>query len=101
MKRLTLKEIFKLEPDGRDLVVKGWVRTKRETKAAVFLELNDGSRLANMQCVFEVPQPGSDLAAALAKTGTGASVAVEGKLVASPASGQKVEIKARGLTVIG
>ena len=59
MKRLTLKEVFGLEPDGRALVVKGWVRTKRETKAAVFLEINDGSRLANLQCVFDAPEPGS------------------------------------------
>ncbi len=101
MKRPTLKEVFELEPDGRSLVVKGWVRTKREAKAAVFLEINDGSRLANLQCVFEVPQAGSALAAALAKAGTGASVAIEGSLVASPASGQKVEVKAVGLEVIG
>jgi len=101
MKRLTLKEIFGLEPDGRDLVVKGWVRTKRETKAAIFLELNDGSRMANLQCVFEVPAPGSALAAGLARAGTGASVSVDGSLVASPASGQKVEVKARALEVIG
>jgi asparaginyl-tRNA synthetase len=101
MKRLTLKEVFDLESDGRNLVVKGWVRTKRENKAAVFLEINDGSRLANLQCVFDVSEPGSPLAAQLAKAGTGASVAVEGSLVASPASGQKVEIRARSLEVIG
>jgi asparaginyl-tRNA synthetase len=101
MNRLTLKEVFDLESDGRSLVVKGWVRTKRENKAAVFLEINDGSRLANLQCVFDVSEPGSPLAAQLAKAGTGASVAVEGSLVASPASGQKVEIRARSLEVIG
>ena len=104
MKRLTLKEVFGLEPDGRALVVKGWVRTKRETKAAVFLEINDGSRLANLQCVFDAPEPGSaavGLAAQLARAGTGASVAIEGSLVASPASGQRVEVKARSLEVIG
>jgi hypothetical protein len=47
--RLTIKEIFELAPDGRSVTIKGWVRTKRETKAAVFLEVNDGSRMGNMQ----------------------------------------------------
>jgi asparaginyl-tRNA synthetase len=98
--RLTIKEIFDLPPDGREVVVKGWVRTKRETKAAVFLEVNDGSRLGNIQCVFD---EGAAKAAAseLARLSTGASVSVEGSLVPSPASGQKLELKASGLKVIG
>ncbi|MCK7508834.1 MAG: hypothetical protein MZV70_35630, partial [Desulfobacterales bacterium] len=53
----------------------GWVRTKREAKNAVFLELNDGSCMANLQCVFDaatgLPDP---LRAELALCGTGASV---------------------------
>ncbi|HTX73718.1 MAG TPA: asparagine--tRNA ligase, partial [Rectinemataceae bacterium] len=101
MKRLTLKELFDLEPDGRTITAKGWVRTKRETKAAVFLELNDGSRMANLQCVFEVPVADSPLARELSRASTGASVSVEGSLVPSPAQGQKVEIKATRLELIG
>jgi asparaginyl-tRNA synthetase len=98
--RLTIKEIFELPPDGRRVTVKGWVRTKRETKAAVFLEVNDGSRMGNIQCVFD---EAAAVAAALelARAGTGASVSVEGSLVPSPASGQKLELKASGLLVIG
>jgi asparaginyl-tRNA synthetase len=99
MKLLTIKEIAGLEADGRAVTVKGWVRTKRAAKAAVFLEVNDGSRLANLQCVFEAPE--GALAEELAKAGTGASVCVEGSLVASPAAGQKVEVKAATLKVIG
>jgi len=98
--RLTIKEIFALPPDGRPVTVKGWVRTKRETKAAVFLEVNDGSRMGNIQCVFE----GGAVAAAaseLARISTGASVGVEGSLIPSPASGQKLEVKASSLVVIG
>ncbi len=98
--RLTIKEIFALPPDGRSVTVKGWVRTKRETKAAVFLEVNDGSRMGNIQCVFD----GGAVAAAaseLARISTGASVSVEGSLVPSPASGQKLEVKAACLVVIG
>jgi asparaginyl-tRNA synthetase len=100
MKRLTLKEISALPPDGRAVSVKGWVRTKRETKAAVFLEVNDGSRMGNLQCVFD-EAAASACAAELARAGTGASVAVEGSLVPSPAAGQAVEVKAASLKVIG
>ena len=100
MKRFSLKEISAFSPDGSLVEAKGWVRTKRETKAAVFLELNDGSRLANLQCVFD-EAAASACAGELARSGTGASVAVEGNLVASPAAGQAVEIKASKLRVIG
>ena len=100
MERLTLKEISALPPDGRVVTAKGWVRTKRETKAAVFLEVNDGSRMGNLQCVFDEAAAAA-LGAELARAGTGASVAVEGRLVASPAAGQAVELRASSLRVIG
>ena len=98
--RLTIKEIFELPADGRSITVKGWVRTKRETKSAVFLEVNDGSRMGNIQCVFD-EDAAAKAAAELARSGTGASVSVEGKLIPSPASGQKLEVKAVSLTLIG
>jgi asparaginyl-tRNA synthetase len=99
MKRLTLREIDSLEADGRTVTVKGWVRTKRDAKTTVFLELNDGSRLGNLQCVFDAPT--GEIAKVLSRVGTGASVSVEGRLVASPAAGQKVEIKAISIELIG
>jgi asparaginyl-tRNA synthetase len=98
--RLTIKEIFDLPPDGRAVVVKGWVRTKRETKAAVFLEVNDGSRLGNIQCVFD-EAAAKAAASELARSGTGSSVSIEGSLIPSPSSGQKLELKASSLKVIG
>ncbi len=102
MKLLSIKEISGLEPDGRSVTVKGWVRTKRAVKSAVFLEVNDGSRLSNIQCVFSTEEgTAPELAAELARAGTGASVAIEGRLVASPAAGQKVEVQATSLRVIG
>lgn len=102
MKLMSIKEISGLEPDGRTVTVKGWVRTKRAVKSAVFLEVNDGSRLANIQCVFSMENgPLPELEAELARAGTGASVAIEGRLVASPAAGQKVEVQALSLRVIG
>ncbi len=100
MKRPTIKEVLAYEPDGRDITVKGWLRTKRETKSAVFLELNDGSCMANLQCVFDVVASTAS-ASELARCSTGASVAVEGSLVGSPSSGQKAEIRAKNVVVIG
>jgi asparaginyl-tRNA synthetase len=99
MKLQSIKEISGLEADGRIVTVKGWVRTKRAAKSTVFLEINDGSRLSNIQCVFESPE--GKLADELGRAGTGASVAIEGSLVPSPAAGQKVEVKASSLRVIG
>jgi asparaginyl-tRNA synthetase len=98
--RLTIKEIFELPPDGRSVTINGWVRTKRETKSAVFLEVNDGSRMGNIQCVFD-ESLAAKVAAELSRAGTGASVRVEGNLIPSPASGQKLEVKALSLAVIG
>jgi asparaginyl-tRNA synthetase len=98
--RLTIKEIFALPPDGRAVSIKGWVRTKRGTKSAVFLEVNDGSRMGNIQCVFDEAAAAAS-AAELARVGTGASVSVEGTLIPSPASGQALEVKASSLVLIG
>jgi asparaginyl-tRNA synthetase len=98
--RPTIKEIFGLPADGRTITVKGWVRTKRETKAAIFLEVNDGSRMGNIQCVFD-ETAAANAATELARASTGASVSVEGKLVPSPAAGQSLEVKAISLAVIG
>ena len=73
--RLTIKEIFELPPDGRSVTIKGWVRTKRETKSAVFLEVNDGSRMGNMQCVFDEPRRAASELRAQARAPASASKA--------------------------
>ena len=98
--RLTIKEIFDLPADGRTVTVKGWVRTKRETKSAVFLEVNDGSTMGNIQCVLD-EAAAAKAATELSRVGTGASVSVEGTLIPSPAAGQKLEVKAFSIAVIG
>lgn len=99
MQRLTLKEIDGLEAAGQTLTARGWVRTKRESKNVVFLEINDGSRLGNLQCVFEAAS--SEASSTLAKVSTGAAVTVEGLLIPSPAAGQRVELKATKIELIG
>jgi len=92
-----IKDILKSEADGREIAVKGWVRTKREAKNATFLEVNDGSSLKGIQCVFEAGVADG----ALQSVQTGASVEVKGKLVPSPAAGQASEVKASSLEVLG
>lgn len=99
MQRLTLKEIDALEAKGQTLVARGWVRTKRDSKNVVFVELNDGSRLGNLQCVFDTAS--DSVAATLARVSTGAAVTIEGSLIPSPAAGQKVELKATKIELIG
>jgi len=76
----------------------GWVRTRRDSKGFSFLELNDGSCFASIQVVADAGIPGYER---LADFTTGASVLVEGALVASPAVGQKWEVKATALKLIG
>ena len=101
-----IKELLNSEPDGRSICVRGWVRTKREMKNLVFLEVNDGSALKNIQCTFDTAaKADSNSAGILAKTleelGTGAAVEISGKLVPSPASGQAVEVSASSLIIVG
>ncbi|MDR2517736.1 MAG: asparagine--tRNA ligase [Spirochaetaceae bacterium] len=102
-----IKEILALPGDGRELRVHGWVRTRRDLKNLSFLEVNDGSCLRSVQCVFAAPPAGGDpaweaapWAAALARVTTGAAVVISGRLTASGGS-QTVEIAADGITVLG
>jgi asparaginyl-tRNA synthetase len=86
-------------PEPRDEVtVKGWVRTRRDSKGFSFLEVNDGSCLANLQVVVDAGTPGSER---LIHFTTGASVTIEGKLVPSPAQGQKWELRAAKIELVG
>jgi len=97
----SIREILSRDPDGATVVVKGWVRTKRETKGTAFLELNDGSCFRNVQCVYDALALDANSRNALERAGTGAAVAATGVLVPSPAAGQSVELKASSLELIG
>jgi asparaginyl-tRNA synthetase len=96
-----IKELINSEPDGRPICVKGWVRTKREMKNLVFVEVNDGSCFKGIQCTFDTVGLDAGTKAALAELGTGAAVEVSGKLVPSPAEGQAVEAAAASLVIVG
>ena len=100
MQRLKVAEILAQAPVGAVVDVRGWVRTKRESKQGfAFIELNDGSALANVQIIADAQTAGfaehnKDLT-------TGASLRIVGEVKASPAAGQKVEIHARELHLYG
>jgi asparaginyl-tRNA synthetase len=80
------------------ITVCGWVRTKRDSKAFSFLEINDGSCLRGIQAIVDAGIPGSE---ALPRITTGASVQVTGRLVASQGQGQAWEIQTAELTLLG
>ena len=80
------------------ITICGWIRTRRDAKDFSFVELNDGSCLANMQCIVDV---GTEAHAALADCGTGAALSVQGELVPSPGKGQQWEVRARSISVLG
>src|SRR5215475_13140399 len=92
--RMLIKNVLTSTTPLETLNVNGWVRTRRDSKGFSFLELNDGSSLANLQAVLE---------GALAETpaSTGASVVVSGVLVASLGKEQAVELRAEQLTLVG
>ncbi|MEJ2038576.1 MAG: asparagine--tRNA ligase [Desulfosarcinaceae bacterium] len=79
------------------VLVKGWVRTKRDAKTFSFLEINDGSCLKNIQVVADENLPHYDQ---VRKITTGSAVAVNGSLIASQGKGQQWEIKASEVTLI-
>ena len=81
-----------------DVTVAGWVRTKRESKEFAFIELNDGSCLANLQVLVDATTAGYDH---IGRIGTGTAIAAHGELVESPGKGQRWELKANSLTVVG
>jgi asparaginyl-tRNA synthetase len=78
--------------------IQGWVRTRREAKGFSFIELNDGSCLANLQVVVD---GGIETYAAALAANTGAAVRIAGDLVPSPGKGQRWELKASEVVLIG
>ena len=81
------------------VTIQGWVRTKRELKDFSFVEVNDGSSLANLQVILAPTLP--DYKTQLTRLNTGASLIVSGVLVASPGKGQQLELRAETLIVLG
>lgn len=95
--RTKVKDLLKSEP-GKDVLAKGWVRTKRGNKNVAFIALNDGSTIYNIQIVVDKTLFAEDV---LSKITTGACIGVTGALVESVGSGQAVEIQAKEIEVYG
>lgn len=96
--RNIIRDIFKTTKFDSEVLVKGWVRTKRGNKNIAFIALNDGSVIHNLQIVVDVPAFDEEL---LKKITTGSSIAAKGKLVQSTGQGQSVEVLASEIEVYG
>ncbi|MGE4538208.1 MAG: asparagine--tRNA ligase [Desulfovibrio sp.] len=98
MRRTTVQAALQGVGSGAEARVMGWVRTRRDAKGFSFLEINDGSCLTNLQVIVDAGVHGADV---LKDLGTGAAVAVTGELVPSPGKGQRFELRATGLELLG
>ncbi len=98
MKHITIKELLLSDAVGSTVVVKGWVRTKRESKNVAFIAINDGSTIHNIQAVAD---PGTVAEEVLRLVTTGACVAVTGTLIESQGKGQRVEVQVQQIEVYG
>ena len=98
MKRTKVVDALKSTDYGKDIVVKGWVRSHRSRKAVDFIALNDGSTIKNVQVVVD---PASMDAEELKSITTGACIGVEGTLVESQGKGQAVEVQAKNIVIYG
>ncbi len=96
--RIKVREALASETPPGEITVCGWVRTRRDAKGFSFVEINDGSCLRNLQAVVDHAVPGAE---GIASVLTGASVAVEGRLVPSPAKGQRWELQATAFRLLG
>ena len=94
-KRVKIKEVLATEPQDQKIIVMGWVRTFRNNQ---FIALNDGSTNNNLQIVVEL---GLLDEATLKRITTGASLKVTGNLIASLGKGQKMELKANHVEILG
>lgn len=98
MKRTKVVDVLKSTDFGKEVVVKGWVRTHRSSKAVDFIALNDGSTIKNIQIVVDPSKINADT---LKSITTGACLCVTGTLVESQGKGQSVEIQCKDIEVYG
>ena len=95
---MRIAQILKSTEYDSQVVVKGWVRTKRGNKNVAFIALNDGSCVANIQIVVDLAKADEEI---LKQITTGACICVEGRLVESLGQGQGVEVQAENIEVYG
>ncbi len=98
MRRTRVSDALQSQEAMSSVLVKGWVRTRRDAKGFSFIELNDGSCLQNLQVIVDDASGASEM---VKQIHTGAAVEVEGGLVASPGKGQQWELQAGRIAVLG
>lgn len=98
MERTKIKELLTTAQIGTQVCVKGWVRTKRASKQIVFITLNDGSTLHNLQIVISTTLLPVEM---LQNIATGSSLCVEGEIVASMGQAQRIELRGEQCVVLG
>ena len=99
MEKQRIVDILRNGQPDESVLIQGWVRTKRDLKGFAFIEVNDGSSLANLQVVLKAEMP--DYEALLKQLNTGTSVEVTGVLVPSQGKGQRIELQAQTVEVYG
>ena len=99
MKKVDIKELYfnKGHKSGEQVLIKGWVKTTRDSKAFGFLEVNDGTCFKNAQVVLEANK--IDNFSEVVKLNVGSTVYVEGELLLTPENKQPFEIKASKVTI--
>jgi asparaginyl-tRNA synthetase len=97
MKRTKVIDCLNQTTPDENMYVKGWIRTKRDSKEFSFIEINDGSSLKNLQVIADTQLDNYE---DIKKLITGSAIAVTGKLVSSPGKGQQWEIVANHVEII-
>ena len=97
-KRVKIKTILEQDLIGQELILMGWVRTKRSNKNVSFIALNDGSIITNYQVVAD---PNVIAEEVLKKCSTGACLKITGTVIASQGAGQHSELNAAHIEVLG
>lgn len=94
-----IQKVFQKKQTEGQVTIKGWIRTRRDTGSFSFLEVNDGSCLANLQVIADKSLSNYD--ADILKLSAGCSVVISGELQESPAKGQELELLASSVEVLG
>jgi asparaginyl-tRNA synthetase len=98
MKRSTVKKLLSSSETGGDVLLKGWVRTRRSNNQVAFIAVNDGTILHSIQVVADLTGFPEET---MKRVTTGSSISVTGQLVESVGKGQRVEIRAKEITILG
>jgi len=98
MKRSTVKELFAAPEINSEVLLKGWVRTRRGNNQVAFIAVNDGTIIHSIQVVADHQSFPEEI---MKRVTTGSSISVKGKLVESMGKGQSVEIQAREIRILG